>query len=170
MALGKNWQVAGQAAVDRRLAMAQLALYKGKGRIGNAMIRVWTGSVYSHCELVIDGVAYSSSLMDGGVRSKRIAFRDDHWDMLDLPQRFDAAILAHFDATRGSRYSWLDLIRSQIFNTGANEVGASFCSEWCAEALGLPNGTIFSPRTLGELIRVLLATPWAQPAATQSHT
>ena len=98
------------------------------------------------------------------------AFRDDHWDMLDLPQRFDAAILAHFDATRGSRYSWLDLIRSQIFNTGANEVGASFCSEWRAEALGLPNGTIFSPRTLGELIRVLLATPWAQPAATQSHT
>lgn len=32
--------------------VAQLALYKGKGKIGNAFIRWWTGSQYSHCELV----------------------------------------------------------------------------------------------------------------------
>ena len=140
--------------------MAQLALYKGKGLIGNAAIRWWTNSIYSHCELVVDGVCYSSSLMDGGVRSKQIDLKPEHWDLIDLPEHFDALILAHFERTKGLPYGWLDLIRAQAFNTAANEAGADFCSEWCAAAIGLPNATIFSPRTLGELVRALLAPPW----------
>ena len=39
-----------------------LALYVGKGKIGNWVIRKWTGSQESHCELVVDGLAYSSSI------------------------------------------------------------------------------------------------------------
>ena len=133
--------------------MVQLALYKGKGLIGNALIRWWTRSPYSHCELVVDGVAYSSSLMDKGVRAKRIDFKSEHWDMVELPEPVRQQALDYFTATRGQRYSWLDLIRSQIFNRNANEDGAAFCSEWCASALGLPNPATYSPRTLGDLVR-----------------
>ena len=133
--------------------MVQLALYKGKGLIGNALIRWWTRSPYSHCELVVDGVAYSSSLMDKGVRSKVIDFKPEHWDMVELPESVRQQALDYFAATRGQRYSWLDLIRSQIFNRNANEDGAAFCSEWCASALGLPNPATYSPRTLGDLVR-----------------
>lgn len=147
--------------------MAQLAMYKGKGRIGNALIRAWTRSIYSHCELVVDGVCYSSSLMDGGVRSKVIDLDSGNWDLIELPDHFDDLILAHFEATRGLSYGWLDLIRSQIFNSGANQPGADFCSEWCAAAMGLPNATIFSPATLGDLVRALLAPPWRQAVFKQ---
>jgi hypothetical protein len=45
----------------------QLALYKSHGNWVNRFIRWWTGSPYSHCELVINGTCYSSSVRDGGV-------------------------------------------------------------------------------------------------------
>lgn len=133
--------------------MIYLALYKGKGLIGNALIRWWTRSPYSHCELVVDGVAYSSSLMDKGVRSKVIDFKPEHWVMVELPDFTRQRVLDYYEATKGQRYSWLDLIRSQIFNGNADEDGASFCSEWCAAALGLPNPATYSPRTLGDFVR-----------------
>lgn len=133
--------------------MIYLALYKGKGLIGNALIRWWTRSPYSHCELVVDGVAYSSSLMDGGVRSKTIDFKPEHWDMVELPESMRQKVLDYYESTKGQRYSWLDLIRSQIFNGNSDEDGASFCSEWCAAALGLPNPATYSPQTLGDIVR-----------------
>lgn len=133
--------------------MIQLALYKGKGLIGNALIRWWTRSPYSHCELVVDGVAYSSSLMDKGVRSKVIDFKPEHWDMVELPASLHHRVLGYYESTKGQRYSWLDLIRCQIFNSNADEDGASFCSEWCAAAIGFPNPATYSPQTLGDIVR-----------------
>jgi len=129
----------------------QIAFYKGKGLIGNALIRWWTHSPYSHCELIVDGMAYSSSLMDGGVRAKRIDFDPEHWEIIELPWADAGAVQAYFLATQGERYSWLDLLRSQVFNRNEDEPGAAFCSEWCAAALGLPSPATLSPATLREL-------------------
>lgn len=131
----------------------QVALYKGKGLIGNALVRWWTRSPYSHCELVVDGIWYSSSLMDGGVRGKVITYNPDHWDLITLPEELAPRVLAYYELTKGYRYSWLDLIRSQLFNFTADEAGASFCSDWCAAALGIPNPTLYSPATLNDLLR-----------------
>lgn len=129
-----------------------LALYKGSGLIGNALIRRWSGSPYSHCELVVDGFCYSSSLMDGGVRAKRIDLKPEHWDLIELPDHLTQRVLRHFAVTNGERYGWLDLLRSQLFNTGSDEPGAAFCSEWCAAALGVPTPTIYNPHALGALL------------------
>ena len=144
------------------MAAVQLALYKGKGRIGNALIRAWTGSPYSHCELVVNGVAYSSSIRDGGVRAKPIEFDSQNWDFIDLPEEFGPRVRAYYGITVGQRYGWLDLLTGQVFNRAKDDPSAAFCSEWCAAALGLPNATIFSPRTLGDLVRALLSPPWRQ--------
>ena len=133
-----------------------LALYKGKGLIGNALIRWWTGSQYSHCELVIDGICYSSSLMDKGVRKKVIDLKPENWDLVDLPSYLAPMVLEYFERTKGQKYGWLDLIRSQIFNTASDKEGTSFCSEWCAKALGIPSPTIYSPKTLHALVLFLL--------------
>ena len=141
----------------------ELALYKGKGQIGNAAIRLWTRSPHSHCELVVDGMAYSSSVMDGGVRAKRIAFNPENWDFVALPDEFAPRILAHYQATRGADYGWRDLLLSQVLNTGRDEDGAAFCSEWCAAAVGLPNPTTYNPKTLGELLPVILTPTWWAP-------
>ena len=127
----------------------RLALYKGKGRIGNAAIRWWTRSPYSHCELVIDGVAYSSSIMDSGVRAKRIEFDPEHWDFVDLPWASAALVKSTFASTQGDPYGWGDLFWRQVFNRPGDTHG-QFCSEWCARALGLPNPQQYSPATLGD--------------------
>jgi hypothetical protein len=136
----------------------QLALYKGKGLIGNALIRWWTGSQYSHCELVVDGICYSSSLMDKGVRKKVIDLKPENWDLVDLPSYLAPGVLEYFELTKGQKYGWLDLIRSQIFNTASDEEGTSFCSEWCAKAIGIPSPTIYSPKTLHLLLLYLFSS------------
>ena len=129
----------------------QLALYKGKGLPFNKLVRWWTSSEYSHCELVIDQLAYSSSLMDGGVRKKWIDFRPEHWDFIDLPWADADAVMDYFVRTDAEKYGVLGLIKSQLLNRNYFIKGSQFCSEWCANALGLPSPSSYSPRTLGEL-------------------
>jgi hypothetical protein len=134
----------------------QLALYKGHGQLGNALIRWWTGSIYSHCELVVDGWCYSSSVMDKGVRRKRvghgadeISLGEDHWDRIGLPWADVDAVLAYFSATDADRYGWPSLILSQLLNRNQQTDHAKFCSELCAAALRLPSPASYSPATLG---------------------
>ncbi|MFT3758441.1 hypothetical protein [Thauera sp.] len=127
----------------------KLALYKGRGNLGNALIRWWTKSPYSHCELVIGEIWYSSSVRDGGVRAKRLEPNPAHWDYIELPWADAEQVQWYFRSTQGEPYGWLDLIKRQVFNRPGNDFGA-FCSEWCAEALGLPTPQQYSPGTLGE--------------------
>lgn len=127
----------------------RLALYKGKGQIGNAIIRWWTKSPYSHCEVVIDGIGYTSSLMDGGVRAKHIDFDPEKWDFVDLPWASEPRVEQLYALTQAEPYGWLDLFKRQFFNRPGNDRGW-FCSEWCAAALCLPNPQLYSPATLGD--------------------
>lgn len=145
-----------------------LALRKDDPRLAGRLIRGWTGSRYSHCELLVDGWCYSSSLMDGGVRRKRIELDPAKWDLLALPWADAAAILRYFQLTDGHRYGWLTLFASQVFNGNWRDDDAQFCSEWCAAALGLPNPPTYSPGTLHDHCRHLghiLERLQAQPAA-----
>lgn len=132
-----------------------LALYKGKGQIGNAFIRWWTGSQYSHCELVVDGWCYSSSMMDKGVRRKLIDLHDGKWDLVELPFADANFIRDYFYKTDHHAYGWLGLIRSQLFNRNRPAERAQFCSEWCANALGLPNAPSYSPASISKQAQYL---------------
>ena len=129
--------------------IVKLALYKGRGQIGNALIRWWTRSPYSHCEIVIGDMGYTSSLMDGGVRAKRIQFAPEHWDFVELPWAHELKVKAFFAQTDSEPYGWPDLVLRQVLNRGGDSPGY-FCSEWCAAALGLPNPQTFNPGTLGD--------------------
>lgn len=134
----------------------QLLMYKGKGKIGNALIRWWTKSEYSHCEIRIGSLCYSSSLTDGGVRSKVIEVKPENWDIIELNPEIACSVLALFKQTKGKGYSYLDLLLAQIFNTARNRSSKDFCSEWCARALRLPNATTYSPKTLNDLVLYLI--------------
>lgn len=132
--------------------MVHLVLYKGKGKIGNAITRWWTGSVYSHCELVIDGACYSASFMDGGVRSKEINLQSGNWsELIPLPWADAKRVLWYFNKTKGSGYDWFGIFGAQLFNRRRQDPSRFFCSEWCAAALALPNAEIYNPHTLGKL-------------------
>jgi len=127
-----------------------LALRKHDERLTARFIQWWTESPYSHCELVVNGLCYSSSAMDGGVRRKAIDLDPDKWDVFELPWADTAQVVAYFYETDHHRYGWLGLICSQLFNLNRETAGAQFCSQWCGAALGLPAPASLSPRTLGE--------------------
>ena len=44
---------------------------------------------------------------------------------------------------------------TQVFNRGINNKGAAFCSEWIAQAGGVPNPELYNPGTLRDLNRYL---------------
>lgn len=132
--------------------MVKLAVYKGRGKIGNAFIRWWTGSQYSHCELVVGEWCYSSSMMDKGVRRKKINLEEGKWDLVDLPWVDEQSVLSYFKETDSFQYGWWGLIISQFLNLNRKTNRAQFCSEWCANAILLPNSPSYSPFSLYKLI------------------
>lgn len=117
----------------------QLAFYKGPAKdlahkIAHWAVCFWTRSPYSHCELVIDGVCYSSSTRDGGVRSKEIDLASGNWDL--VPVQGDLLMaMVHFRGTKGLPYDWAGVMRF-VFPWLPNPARRWYCSEWCAAALG----------------------------------
>lgn len=118
----------------------QIAFYKGpaKGlvnKLGRLLVCVGTLSRYSHCELVIQGVCYSASARDGGVRAKQIDLRSGHWDVLPVLGADADAALAWFEAHRGQPYDWVGVLRFALPFLPQRQ-GKWFCSEAVAAALG----------------------------------
>ena len=146
----------------------QLALYKGRGLIGNYFIRAWTRSKYSHCELVIDGMSYSSSMMDGGVRKKEIEMKPDNWDLIEIPWASAQEVLDYFEQTDPHKYSYIGLITSQLFNLNIPGHKTKFCSEWCAAAVKIPDASKYNPATLGELVEFINETLSNEKVTTSS--
>lgn len=123
-----------------------LAFYKGTGRLDDRLIRFSTRSEFSHVELLLAGdddyrtrpvAAISASGRDGGVRRKEIDFRSDNWVVLPV---FG---WAHDDAWKfafnhlGEGYDWAAILFSFIIPIRRQANTRWFCSELCAEAIGL---------------------------------
>ena len=132
-----------------------LALYIGKGKIGNWAIRKWTRRQESHCELVVDGLAYSSSIQDKGVRVKYIEWNPANWRFIPIPWASKESILKHYEETKDNKYAFFNLLASQILNRNIDDGNADFCSGWCAEALNIPNPNIYNPATLASMVEFL---------------
>lgn len=142
--------------------VAILALYKRKQPVtdldsfGSWFIKAWTGSQYSHCEIIIGSTWYSSSIQDGGqVRAKQIEYCPGHWDLVPLPWADPKRILEFFKETEGQPYGWWDLIFKQAFRTRLDGRGW-LCSGWCAAALGFPDPDSWYPGALGAMCRHIL--------------
>jgi hypothetical protein len=117
---------------------AYIALYKGPAsnwwdRLRDFAVKVWTRSRYSHVELVIDGIAHSSSPRDGGVRAKFIQFAPERWDLYEVNIN-EAAAFAWFCEHSGQNYDWLGIVRF-VFPFVPHRKGHWFCFEAVAAAL-----------------------------------
>lgn len=143
-----------------------LALYKGKGQLFNAAIRTWTGSEFSHCEIVMpDGRWLSASAMDGGVRAKRIDYKPEHWHLIPVPWANAKRIEQVFDQYEGSGYDWAGIFLSQLLARGIHSETRMFCSEFCAEALGFTDiGQCFNPMLIGRVVERINRLPFVQLA------
>lgn len=126
-----------------------LAFYKGKGNFYDLLIRTWTNSKYSHLELVIDGICYSSSPRDNGVRRKVIPLDSGNWDILEISDDYlvKQKALEFFDEHKGAKYDTLGAVKIAI-RFLPNRKEKFFCSEFCADALGLKQPRKFTPESL----------------------
>jgi len=122
---------------------AQLAFYKGPPTddlahiLGHYGIRVWTWSRWSHAELVIDGLCWSSSARDGGVRSKVIDLASGRWDVveIDIPDWQLQRALEWFLLHDGDGYDYLNIGRFVLPPLGQDR------SRWiCFESIGAALG------------------------------
>lgn len=146
--------------------MVYLAAYKGKGKLFNLLIRLWTRSKYSHCELVMpDGRWLSASAMDDGVREKRIELKLEHWDLFPVPWASIPQIEAVFARHKDKGYDWPGIFLSQLLPLGIDNPSRMFCSEFCAAALGLDHAAPrFSPVLLVEVVQRINRLPFVQLA------
>lgn len=100
--------------------MVSLALYCGPPKkdwrhiLTHYAIRLWTWSRFSHAELLIDGVCYSSSVRDGGVRKKAIDLTSGRWLVIALPAQSADTALTWFTAHEGQPYDWANIARFVI--------------------------------------------------------
>lgn len=152
------------------MGLTYLALYKARGTLFNRLIRLWTRSPYSHCELVMpDGRWLSASGRDGGVRAKRIELDLAHWDLIPLPWADAQLIERVFAEHEGKGYDWLGLLGSQLVPLTIDNPRRMFCSEFCAAALGFPLAQRYSPALLGEVVRrihsITHTGPWNEAHA-----
>lgn len=149
------------------MSKVYLALYKGRKsghtpkalamRFADWVIRKATRGIYSHCEIALalgDGVfeCYSSSLRDGGVRCKVIPLPEAKWDLIPLPSTPEAheQLQRVWTATEGQGYDLRGAL-GVAFGLRHNR-RRWFCSEWCATALGLPDGWRWSPNDLAAMV------------------
>jgi hypothetical protein len=146
------------------MGLIYLALYKGRGTLFNRLIRLWTRSKYSHCEIVMRGGQWlSASAMDGGVRLKMIELDLAHWDLIPVPWADPAHIWDLFLVHEGKGYDWLGLFGSQLLPLTIDNRRRMFCSEFCAAALGFPLAQRYSPALLGEVVQRVHAITTAGP-------
>ena len=114
--------------------LAKVAFYKAeKGNWWDKLVAWWTKSEYSHVELVVDGVWYSTSPRDGGVRAKRIKDKGN-WDYVEVEVDGDW-LLTVMAVTEGQKYDWLNILLTQVVPIGIQNDEKWICSEWVAYVL-----------------------------------
>lgn len=126
-----------------------LAFYKAPGTAFDGAVRYVTDSPYSHVELVIDGVFWSSSPRDGGVRRKLVPLDHAKWDFIHFPSGPETDALGEAArlwmlAHEGEGYDWLGVGRFVIPALPEFE-RRWFCSEAVAAAMAMPNPADWSP-------------------------
>lgn len=129
--------------------MFRIAFYKGKGNLFNGFVRFWDGGKYSHSELVFsDGMSASASWRDGRqVRGKYIDFNPEHWDFVDVPAHMESRARHFFAVTKSAPYDLAGQVRFAIAPLRGSREGY-WCSEWVAEALGMPDPWRYGPNGL----------------------
>lgn len=130
--------------------MMQIAFYKGRDRLFDRAVQWWTEGPYSHCELVMDGLCYSSSLRDGGVRVKFIDLSSGRWDVVPVGGDEQAA-RRWFSEHQDAGYDVPGLF-GFVLSWRVDSRSRWFCSEAVAEALQLGSSWTISPNDLARRV------------------
>jgi hypothetical protein len=119
-----------------------VAFYKGEGLRRDRIVRWWTGSPYSHVELIMpNGTMTGITPPDYPViRTKSITgIQKTDWDFIDISVTEQQLIsLRRFiDSTKGQGYDWVGMIVSHLTPFKVRIPNKWYCSEWVAYALSV---------------------------------
>jgi len=119
-----------------------VAFYKGEGLSRDRIVRGWTGSPYSHVELIMpNGTMTGITPPDYPViRTKSISgIQKTDWDFIDISVTEQQLIsLRRFiDSTKGQGYDWFGMIVSHLTPFKVRIPNKWYCSEWVAYALSV---------------------------------
>ncbi len=143
-----------------------IALYKGKGRWHNGVVRDWTNSEYSHAELILPDRT-SITIFPFSLKGiHREPFNMDNeleedWDFVCVPVNpHQLSIIEKFyEETKGQQYDWVGMLASQLVPFHIKHERRWYCSEWIAYALrlagiaqGLHEESVMSPEVLTRLL------------------
>ena len=134
----------------------KIHFYKARaGKLGDKIVGI--ASIFSHVELEINGVCYSSSNRDKGVRSKVIDTSNaQKWLSFDLKKDIDVnRCLLYFETVRCQRYDWLNIFLTQIIKVNIQSSNKQICSEFVGNCLQLDNAYKYSPEALFYKLKVL---------------
>lgn len=125
-----------------------LAFYKNDPGVLHKIIRWWTGSIYSHAELILpDGITWVSisPLLNSRVtlRVKPTQPDQNNWDYVRLyfsPREkvrdYQIKQLYKFvEQTQMAKYDWIGMLLSQALPFLIKRRGQWYCSQWIAYAL-----------------------------------
>lgn len=136
-----------------------IIFYKAEGKIFDRLIRWWTDSPYSHCELVFDGdLLFSADAWSNRVRFKT-GYNRESWDeiALELNDAHIDKIMKFCAAQANAKYDWLG-IAGFVIPAIKDSSDRWFCSELCCAALqqagmlqGINSGRV-SPKHLYQLL------------------
>jgi len=123
-----------------------VAFYKGNSNWYHKLIGWWTGSCYSHSELVLKDNGEEKWLSVSPFRAdKKVSIRDakkislSDWEILEVAvteEQYDE-ILRFYKATEGCTYDWVGMIISQFIPFSVKHKNKWYCSEWVAYALSI---------------------------------
>lgn len=116
--------------------MLQVAFYKGPGKFVDWLIRFWTRSNYSHCEILFpDEVMFSADAWTNRVRYTHY-FDKANWDFvpIDVPEGSVWALREWCNARVGKEYDWWGVVRF-VLPFVKQDPTKWFCSELCGAGL-----------------------------------
>lgn len=127
----------------------QLASYKGTN-LFDILIKLVTKKKYSHNELIVNDISYSSLAFDGAVQRYK-TFEEGMWDFVEIdPNKVNQLHMGEvLEQSKDAGYDWLGIARF-IFHSIKPSLTRYFCSERCADALGTANPHLYSPGELHE--------------------
>ena len=138
--------------------MIYLASYKGirsgwRGLINHA-IRFSTNSPYSHSEICFGNPfaapvdCLSSTGLEGGVRIKRMRLNPAKWDLVALHNVDESLARNFFLKNYGRPYDLIGTVRTVLPFVGREHPTRWFCSEVCAEVMGITEAWRMHPGVL----------------------
>lgn len=133
--------------------LIRVAFFKGSPKVWfHRFIRWWTGSIYSHVELLLDEetwVSISPALLSTVTTRIVTSYDSDDWDFLDfgVSEVQHHAMKEFVSETTGDGYDWLGMLLSQILPVIIKSRNRWYCSSWLAH--GLFHSSIVRWRKLG---------------------